>query len=340
MSTVAPTPAKMDRSAMVQLYGELEADEGAHEFVTMKDGWTLHTETWVPNVPAKAVVLFAHGGAESTRTLGVRRLAHAFTQRGIVLATYDQYGHGESMQKNGKQFGKLGFRGGLRDAGYGQFDAHYVEIAEHVIEKHRLPFIMSGHSLGGTAACMATDAVITKCEALGVPFVTALYLAPGLGNLKDMNPCGSLACCRCCCIGIWACCLCNCCGQPCISIKENVNPGEVLGPDNTGKYLNLGGFSPMGVEAKPYPRGSADLPDAVARMTKLQQGLAVAGSKDSLNGKKTKMLADALPALKYEEYPGLPHHVLNMNNEGDDSSVKVAERLASFVEEKLNALAK
>ena len=82
------------------------------------------------------------------------------------------------------------------------------------------------------------------------------------------------------------------------------------------------------------------LPDAVARMTKLQEGLAFAGSKDSLNGKKTKMLADALPALKYEEYPGLPHHVLNMNNEGDDSSVKVAERLASFVEEKLNALAK
>ena len=49
------------------------------------------------------------------------------------------------------------------------------------------------------------------------------------------------------------------------------NPGEVLGPDNTGKYLNLGVFSPMGVEAKPYPQGSADLPDAVARMTKLQE---------------------------------------------------------------------
>ena len=71
-STIAPAGNTMDR------FGPLELKGGSSTYSKMRDGWLIHTETWIPGGKgkARAVVLHGHGAGESTLTLGVRRLAH------------------------------------------------------------------------------------------------------------------------------------------------------------------------------------------------------------------------------------------------------------------------
>ena len=85
MTAVAPGPQYITRDELVKRFGEMEASDGVHEYVTMKDGWKIHRETWKPTGPLKAIFLFQHGDGESTRSIGVRRLAHACLKRGFIL---------------------------------------------------------------------------------------------------------------------------------------------------------------------------------------------------------------------------------------------------------------
>ena len=234
MAASAPVaPMVMDRAALNARFGEMEADEGVHDFVTTKDGWKLHRETWSPSEgPAKAVFLFLHGNGESTLTIGVRRLAAALTKRGIILETYDAAGHGQSLEKNGKLAMPAAFRGQTVEPASQKGD-HLVEIAELVIKKHQLPLFFSGHSGAGMGACLATDRIIALCEANGVPFAGALYLSPGLGVMKANAPCG-LTCCHGCIQCCWVGCCCNCCGKPCIKVgDDHYNPKNAIGADNS-----------------------------------------------------------------------------------------------------------
>ena len=136
MSKVAPANEVMDREALHAKYGAFELEAGAKEFVTMKDGWKLQRETWTPtDVPPRAVLLYLHGGGSSTRTLSVRRFAHAYTKRGIILETFDHHGHGESMEKNGKPFANKKFQGYTVETN-GALEQHAVEMAELVQKQH------------------------------------------------------------------------------------------------------------------------------------------------------------------------------------------------------------
>ena len=95
MRRVAPLPEPMER---------LEMRPGVDAWHRMPDGWRLHSETWTPPTGRpKAALLFTHGWNESTLSLGVRRLAHACTSRGIVLVAYDVHAHGLSLEKNGAE---------------------------------------------------------------------------------------------------------------------------------------------------------------------------------------------------------------------------------------------
>ena len=233
MASVAPEAKYMDRDALVKRFGELEASEGVHTYMTMKDGWKIHRETWSPSGPATACVLFQHGDGESTRTIGVRRLAHACTKRGWILEAFDANGHGASLEKNGAPFDKPAFRGASVEPTKVKVD-HFVALAEAVLEEHGLPLVIAGHSGGGAVAAMATDRIIETCERRNVPFAAALYLSPGLSPITSQIPCG-LGCCRCCVTACcWAPCCCGCGGAPVINVANpNYNPKGVLGEDNT-----------------------------------------------------------------------------------------------------------
>lgn len=299
----------------------------------MKDGWRLHRETWRPTeVPARAVLLFQHGNAESTRTIGVRRLAYACLKRGFILEAYDKYGHGESLMKNDKMFKPKGFQGAQIET-VEAHDDHFVELAELAIKKHHLPFAIMGHSGGGMSACMVTDRIIALCEENGVPF-TAIYAAPGLGVLQSKAPCGSMAMCHCCAVCCWGCCCCNCCGRPCIPFDGgNYNPNGVLGPENTAKKVNC---DQLWIETLPYPKGGVGVTEAAAKMTRLKSGLAYIGSVDeAVPVKHIRQLGELVPTLTVEVKEGMPHDFLNMNKDGDQTSAQVIDHLLSFAEEAL-----
>lgn len=337
MAQVIPSAQKMDRETLVARFGDLVAEEGAHEFATMKDGWKIHRETFTPSGPAKAVLVFAHGNGESTRTIGIRRLAHACVKRGIILETFDSNGHGESLEKNGKLLRKKAFRGQSFEPWTKKID-HLVEIAEIVVKQHKLPLIIGGHSGGGAAACTATDRIIAICEDNSVPFLTALYLSPGLEAMKSNAPCG-LACCHSCIIPCcWFTCCCNCCGQPCLKVgPDGSNPKGALGEDNTLMYMNCDICWP---ETLPYAKGGGpDLPAAVSNMARLKsgQGLVFYGSKDEpFVQKLAPKLGEQVPAITVDIRDGLKHTYLNYNKDGDRTSCETIDHIfVNFVDTKL-----
>ena len=294
----------------------------------MEDGWKLLRETWTPtDVAPKAVLLANYGNGESLRSVGIRRLAHACKKRGIILEAYDRAGHGESLEKNGKVFGNPKFRGGLIES-VATWENHMVHLAALVLGKHKLPLVVLGHSGAGMIECLASDRIVAACAHAGVPPPVFIYAAPGVGAMHANAPCGSMAGYRCC----WGCCCCGCCGQPCIPGDLGyINPDGVLGPDTSAKYVNC---DQVWIESLPYPKGGADVPEAAAHMTKVQNGLLYVGSKDeNLPLAKIKQLAEAVPALTLEIAEGKPHDMLNMNKvHGDTTSVQVIEHFLDWAE--------
>lgn len=84
------------------LLKDCHLEPGASSFHTMSDGWRLHLESWAPPNPT-AVIFHVHGLAESTHTLGVRRLAKMCLERNIALEAYELHAHGLSLQKGPKE---------------------------------------------------------------------------------------------------------------------------------------------------------------------------------------------------------------------------------------------
>ena len=341
----APVQATMDRGELVARFGELCAEEGAVQYAKMKDGWRLKRESWRPAAAAKGVVLFAHGTGESTRTIGMRRLAHACIERGFILEAYDVHGHGESLEKNGKPYYPAGFRGAMLESTMTLVD-HYVELAELVITEHRLPLVVMGHSGGGQTICLATDRVVELCANHGVPFVTGVYASPGIGVMANMVPCG-ISCCHycvgCCNVG----CCCNCCGKPVMKGGKaaHFNPDGVLGPENTGDgAVNC---DHLWTSTAPYPKGDPrTVEEVAAHMGKLEQpSLIFLGSPEGQDPQTTEVaprknvekLLKLVPALTLE-VTEKPHDYLNLTKDGDLRSIEVVNRLIGFAEERVNAL--
>jgi hypothetical protein len=199
------------------------ATGGTDDFHTMPDGWKLHSETFMPPGEPKAMIVHTPGWMESTVTVGVRRLAKQCSERGIVLVTYDMHGHGLSLEKNGVAWTTEAKRGKIEGV-QGVIDTHLVEIVKIFLERHKLPLMLLGHSLGAQAAMLATRQVVELCRAAGVPYVTGAYLAP---HVQATPPC-CCGCCTPCCCGA-CCCGCGyCCKMGKHQAEEGKNPGGVL----------------------------------------------------------------------------------------------------------------
>ena len=200
------------------------ATGGIDDFHTMPDGWKLHSEVFMPEGEPKAMIVHTPGWMESTVTVGVRRLAKQCRERSIMLITYDMHGHGLSLEKNGAAWTSEPNRGKIEGV-QGVIDTHLVEIVRIFLERHKLPLMLLGHSLGAQAAMLATRQVVELCRAAGVTYVAGAYLAPQL----QLPP---ACCCGCCTKIVCGACCCACCGDCCRMGKnqaeEGKNPGGVL----------------------------------------------------------------------------------------------------------------
>lgn len=166
VAKVAPSPEAMER---------LELQPGSTAFHDMPDGWRLYSETWKPDVEAKAVILFNHGWFESTLTLGVRRLAQACKTRGIIFVAYDVHGHGLSLEKNGQRRPESS-RGVIDSLNVNS--AHIIEMAKTLLTQYSLPLIVVGHSLSASGLVFATRDIIEACKARENQAAYFVYLAP------------------------------------------------------------------------------------------------------------------------------------------------------------------
>eukprot|EP01051_Picozoa_sp_SAG22_P019578 SAG22_NODE_3661_length_1587_cov_1.270833_2_plen_313_part_00 len=212
MAAVSPDPAEVMK--------DCRATPGTDDYHDMPDGWRLHSETFMPDGAATHMIVHSHGWMESTVTIGVRRLAKQCASRGIVLVTYDMHGHGLSLEKNGVKLcvraaselhhwpaaasacSSSSIRAQIRavnlfipmrvvcvrpESKRGKIEGcqepiavHVVEMAKLMLAKHKLPLIITGHSMGATGTFFATRRVVEACKAAGVPYVCGLYLAPQL----------------------------------------------------------------------------------------------------------------------------------------------------------------
>ena len=78
-----------------RLLAECHDAPGESSFHEMRDGWRLHAESWLPAAPV-AVLLHLPERAQSTWTLGVRRLAKRCLARSIALDAFEPHNHGQS----------------------------------------------------------------------------------------------------------------------------------------------------------------------------------------------------------------------------------------------------
>jgi len=208
-------------TAMVQTAGE-------SSYTTMSDGWEIHMESFVPEAP-RAVLLFAHGFAESTHTVGVRRLAHACKTRRIVLETFDAHAHGLSLKKNGVLLPEE--HRTMIDDMHLTMPLHVAEVAAVVAQKHKLPLILMGHGIGATSAMLATRSVIQVCKDNKLPFVCAIYVAPAVVEQPTCCSCWYQMMCGTCCTCCW-------CPRGRLLDEDGYNPNHILGPDRNPSHLN------------------------------------------------------------------------------------------------------
>jgi alpha-beta hydrolase superfamily lysophospholipase len=93
-------------------------------------------DTWTPDVPARGVVVLAHGYAEHARRYD--HVAQRFGEAGLIVYALDHRGHGRSGGK----------RVYLRDIS--DYTADFHTLVGIAAEEHPdLPRIVLGHSMGG-----------------------------------------------------------------------------------------------------------------------------------------------------------------------------------------------
>lgn len=300
-SRVAPSPLSMER---------LETGPGVAAYHDMADGWKLHSETWAPPSPI-AVLLFNHGWQESTRSLGVRRLAQACQSRGFVLVAFDTHGHGLSLEKAGVKMSeeKRGCIENLDVCGM-----HLAEMTSVVVNEHRLPLVVMAHSLTASALVFSTRKVVEAAKAAGGQVVGAVYLAPPPAGLAP-------PCCPDCCFASFLPALCGCCvcAAP-KNITPGLNPDLVLGENRNATKLYASNLIPtmcLGPHGSDGTRARSDPDRMAAELRELRAagvpGRIFAGSKDTTTVSATRLanFAKGPKTLSTEKIDGAIHDMLS-----------------------------
>jgi len=275
------------------------AGPGAVSSVAVSGGWTLNTQTWMPQGACVGVVMFVHGWLECVDTKIARRFAKALLAKGIALISYDSVMHGKSM----------GPYPWCLCAGN---PADVLTMATHCTDMVRavalplckqagVPFVLTGHSMGGGTAMSATESVAKACAADGVRFAGAIYLAPG--NNADMSE--SLRWCLCPCWWPMSKCWCICLpGESDVTAVDE--PGEpnwgaplchVNGCCRFGLPTSWGGF--MGTEA--WAKHHANVPYHI-----------IVGTADDVCKLPEQVLMQAAaPHGSLERLPGVGHDIFS-----------------------------
>lgn len=225
--TKMPKKVEPDPTALL---ADCETEPGDREAHTMTDGWKLYSETFAPDGEPTAMILHLHGWMENTQTLAVRRLAKMCKSRNILLVCYEMHGHGDSLEKNGVRRA-VKTRGELE--GVPVATNHHVEMAKIMLAKYKLPLIITGHSMGACITLLSTRRIVEACRAMGVPYITGVYLSPVL----SITP-------PCCCYTWQVKCACAifCCGGCCcarfpMETAPGLNPGDILGENRNQTHI-------------------------------------------------------------------------------------------------------
>ena len=318
-SRIAPSPLSMDRLARVsegsQSMERLETGGGVAAYHDMADGWKLHSETWAPPlVTPAAVLLFSHGWLESTRSLGVRRLAHACLSRGFVLVAFDTHGHGLSLEKAGVKMPekRRGCIENLEVCGM-----HLAEMASVIVKEHRLPLVVMAHSLAASALVFSTRKVVEAAKAAGGQMVGTVYLAPPPAGLAP--PCFPD-----CCFASFLPALCGCC--VCAAPKDvtpGLNPDLVLGENRNATRMYASNRIPiicLGPYGSDGTRARSDPDRMAAELRELRDagvpGRIFAGSKDTtaVSAARLANFAKGPRTLSTERIDGATRDMLSTDN--------------------------
>ncbi len=123
-------------------------------------GVTIFTQTWMPDSPTALVVL-AHGFGEHSGRYA--HVAAALNEAGYAVAALDHRGHGRSG----------GARALVRDMG--ELSADFAMFRAELTERHDLPQVVLGHSMGAAV-------VLDHLRGAHAPIVAAIISGPYLRN--------------------------------------------------------------------------------------------------------------------------------------------------------------
>lgn len=113
-------------------------------WLTANDRSRLYVNQWMPEGPAKAVVMLSHGMAEHSGRYA--RLAEALCGAGYSLYALDQRGHGRTADE-----GTLGLY--AETDGWNKVVGDLASLNQHIGQQQPgLPIILLGHSMGSYIA--------------------------------------------------------------------------------------------------------------------------------------------------------------------------------------------
>jgi len=113
-------------------------------WLTANDRSRLYVNQWMPDGPAKAVVMLSHGMAEHSGRYA--RLAEALCDAGYGLYALDQRGHGRTADE-----GTLGLY--AETDGWNKVVGDLASLNQHIGQQQPgLPIILLGHSMGSYIA--------------------------------------------------------------------------------------------------------------------------------------------------------------------------------------------
>ncbi|NMZ91635.1 alpha-beta hydrolase superfamily lysophospholipase [Pseudomonas poae] len=113
-------------------------------WLTANDRSRLYVNHWMPDGPAKAVVMLSHGMAEHSGRYA--RLAEALGSAGYGVYAPDQRGHGRTADE-----GTLGLY--AEKDGWNKVVGDLASLNQHIGQQHPgLPIILLGHSMGSYIA--------------------------------------------------------------------------------------------------------------------------------------------------------------------------------------------
>ncbi|MGH8449626.1 lysophospholipase [Pseudomonas sp.] len=113
-------------------------------WLTANDRSRLYVNQWLPEGPAKAMIMLSHGMAEHSGRYA--RLAQALCAAGYGLYAPDQRGHGRTADE-----GTLGLY--AEDDGWSKVVGDLASLNQHIaLKQPGLPIILLGHSMGSYIA--------------------------------------------------------------------------------------------------------------------------------------------------------------------------------------------